>query len=62
MRQYPALFVLLTLTACGEPPPAPHDEHAWKAQTDMLEQARQLEGMIDAGSARQRQQIDQQAR
>ncbi|MGB5472331.1 MAG: hypothetical protein WBQ78_02505 [Gammaproteobacteria bacterium] len=53
---------MLTLVACGDhQPPAQPGESAWKAQTDKIEQAKELEGMIGDISARQRQQIDQQA-
>ena len=62
LRQYTVLAVLLTLVACGDhQPPAQPGESAWKAQTDKIEQAKELEGMIGDISARQRQQIDQQA-
>ncbi|MGB5539386.1 MAG: hypothetical protein WBO37_04795 [Gammaproteobacteria bacterium] len=53
---------MLALVACGDhQPPAQSGESAWKAQTDKIEQAKELEGMIGDISARQRQQIDQQA-
>jgi len=63
VRQYPVLVVLLTLVACGDhqPPAPPEGESVWKTQTDKIEQAKELEGMIGDISAKQRQQIDQQA-
>ena len=63
VRQYPALVVLITLAACGDhQPPAQQGDTVWKAQTDMIEKAQDIEGMIGDSSARQRLQIDQQAR
>jgi len=51
------------LVACGDhqPPAPPEGESVWKTQTDKIEQAKELEGMIGDISAKQRQQIDQQA-
>lgn len=62
MRQYPAVLVLLTLTACGDhQPPAQEADHVWKIETDMIEKAQEVEGMISDISAQQRRQIDEQA-
>lgn len=62
LRHYPALIVLLALAACGDHrPPEPQGDSVWKEQTDMIDQAQGIEGMIDDISAQQRRQIDQQA-
>ena len=36
--------------------------HVWKSQTDMLDKARDVEGLLMEGNQRQRQTIDEQAR
>ncbi len=59
-----ALTILLAagLIACGgEPEPQQQPDHIWKSQTDMIDRASEVEGMVSESSDRQRQQIDSQA-
>jgi hypothetical protein len=56
------ILVLTGLAACGgEPEPRQQPDHIWKSQTDMIDRAGDVEGLIDESSARQRQQLDSQA-
>jgi hypothetical protein len=59
-----ALTILVTagLIACGgEPEPQQQPDHIWKSQTDMINRAGEVEGLVGESSARQREQIDSQA-
>ena len=59
-----ALTILVTagLIACGgEPEPQQQSDHVWKSQTDMINRASEIEGMVSESTDRQREQIDSQA-
>ncbi len=58
-----ALTILLGigLLACGgEPEPPQPKDHVWKSQTDNIDRAGEVEGLIDESAVRQRQQLDEQ--
>ncbi len=56
------ILVAVGLIACGgEPEPRQPPEHIWKSQTDMIDRARDVEGLIDEASTEQRRQLDAQA-
>jgi hypothetical protein len=56
------ILVAVGLIACGgEPEPQPRPDHIWKSQTDMIERAGDVEGLIDESSAEQRRQLESQA-
>lgn len=65
MKILTILSLALCLLACsGDEDPANSgkvDEHVWKSQTDMIDKARNIEGLLqDTASARQHE-INQQA-
>lgn len=56
-----AIFSLATLSGCGDSPQTeskPQD-HVWKAQTDSLDKAKAVEGMLQDAAQQQRQKIDE---
>jgi hypothetical protein len=56
------ILVIAGLIACGgEPEPQQQPDHIWKSQTDMINRAGEVEGLVGESSARQREQIDSQA-
>jgi len=56
------ILVSVGLIACGgEPEPQPQPDHIWKSQTDMIERAGDVEGMINESTAEQRRQLESQA-
>lgn len=62
MRHALTILVATGLIACGgEPEPQQPNDHIWKSQTDMIDRAGDVEGLLGESSARQRQQIDSQA-
>jgi hypothetical protein len=55
------ILVAAGLIACGgEPEPQQPKDHIWKSQTDMIDRAKDVEGLLGESSARQRQQVDSQ--
>ncbi|NNG13397.1 MAG: hypothetical protein HKM88_09130 [Halobacteria archaeon] len=58
---FSSLFVLVACTDTGDDAGL-QGNHVWKSQTDMLDKARDAEGLLMDGNQRQRQTIDEQAR
>ncbi|MDH3527179.1 MAG: hypothetical protein OEN52_06280 [Gammaproteobacteria bacterium] len=56
-----AVIVLAACTDTGDDAGL-QGNHVWKTQTDMIDKARDVEGVLMDGSQRQRQLIDEQAR
>lgn len=66
LKKFLAIGATLLLTACtGEDAnqtSAPtRGDHVWKTQTDMLDKARDVEGVMLDASSQQRRQIDDMA-
>jgi len=59
------LWLCAGLVACGgsgeQAAPEPRDGHIWKSQTDMVDRAHDVEGLLEDASDRQRGQIEEQA-
>jgi hypothetical protein len=58
---FSAVIVLAACTDTGDDAGL-QGNHVWKTQTDMIDKARDVEGVLMDGSQRQRQLIDEQAR
>jgi hypothetical protein len=56
-----SLLVLAACTDTGDDAGL-QGNHVWKSQTDVLDKAREVEGLLMDGSQRQHQTIDEQAR
>ncbi len=56
-----AVIVLAACTDTGDDAGL-QGNHVWKTQTDMLDKAREVEGILLEGSQEQRRLIDEQAR
>ena len=51
------------VAACtGYEEPQPDGDHVWKAQTDSLDRARQVEGVLNSAAEGRRKRIDAQSR
>jgi hypothetical protein len=59
---YPVLLVALLLYACSGEDEETGKGHVWKDQTDMMEKAKKVEGIVQESAERQRDQIEDQVR
>jgi len=64
MRKYSLVCLVLLLAACtggGETADGTEDrEHVWTEQVNTINRAEEVEDILDAASARRRQEIDEQ--
>jgi len=61
MRCWHMCGVLLLLNACSGSDEAENRGHVWKPQTEMIDKAQGVEGLLENADALQRQRIEQQA-
>ncbi len=58
MQHALTILVAILLCACGESSTSAPAQPVWKSQTDMLDKAREVEGIVQDQAAEQRNQID----
>lgn len=58
--KYCLMCCVLLLSACSGGGESESEAHVWKQQTDMIDRAKGVEGMLDSASAQQRQRIEEQ--
>lgn len=58
MRQGLTILVTILLCACGEPSDPGSTAPVWKSQTDVLDSARQVEGIVQDQADAQRRQLE----
>lgn len=59
--KYWLMCAVLLLSACGSGSESEDTGHVWKQQTDMIDKAKGVEGMLESADAQQRQRIEEQA-
>jgi hypothetical protein len=52
------ILIAMLLCACGESATSEPPKPVWKSQTDMLDKARQVDGMVQDQAAEQRRQLE----
>lgn len=61
MKHALTILVVTGLFACGgDPEPPRTKDHIWSSQTDMINRAQEVDGLVGDAAARQRQQLDSQ--